>query len=215
MPGHRGRRRAARAGRRSRGRSGRRFRASRRGPAIPASASAAAPAGRPARATPAPDDPPGPARARTPSQDRATLGRHRGRLAPPVAGQSRTRLAQRAAPATRHLDRRVRRLAQLPNEIIRPRFEADEADAFLVEPLLEGRRHHAAVPRSPVDRDHAAARQQTCPALRRLVQDLIGDRVIDLARRGRSGPWTKKTAPAPAVPPAPAPPGRCAVQRLW
>ncbi len=80
------------------------------------------------------------------------------------------------------LDGRVRRLAQLPNQIFRPRFEADQADALLVEALLQPRRHHAAVPRPPVDRDDAAARQQAAVALGRLVQHLVGDRVIDLPR---------------------------------
>src|SRR5579875_2762953 len=49
---------------------------------------------------------------------------------------------------------------QFLNEIVGTGFQRNQADAFLSEEFLEGRVNHAAVPRSPVNGNDTAARQE-------------------------------------------------------
>ena len=65
-------------------------------------------------------------------------------------------------------------------EELAPCCEADQADPFAGEDLLQRRGHHAAVPRSPVDADRAAAGAAARLGLGELVEHLVGNGVIDL-----------------------------------
>ena len=65
--------------------------------------------------------------------------------------------------------------------------ERDHPDAFALEHFAQARRHHAAVPRPPVDGDHAGVRPAPRFHLRHLVQHLVGDGVGRLAGAAEAG----------------------------
>lgn len=95
------------------------------------------------------------------------------------------------AAAEDHGLHRTSRVRELCDEIPRAGQEVDDRDPFTREQVAECRGHHAAVPRSPVERHDAAVGSTSLLPLGDLVQDFVRDGVVRLTgapeprRRGR------------------------------
>ena len=73
------------------------------------------------------------------------------------------------------------------HEQLRTFHQRDQADTLGREQMLEATRHHATVPRSPVERHDARLRPFDRELPRQLVQHFVGDRIVRLADSTKAG----------------------------
>ena len=79
-----------------------------------------------------------------------------------------------------HLHRGIRG-GYLPDQKFSALLQADQPDPFAGKDLFQGRGDHAAIPGAPVDADGAAAGSAARFGLGKLVENFVGNGVINLS----------------------------------